>query len=762
MSVTTETNRVAFVGDGSDNSPYAIPFPLRDEDSVEVFFTTDATGAEASKTRVTDYNITLTATFTTASLTLVTTAPASGETMVVRRAEPATRLSTYSNFDGQPASTLNNDYDKNIMSNLTLQEQLDRAILVAKGHPDANLPLTPLNLIGNAGRNVVVNAGETGFELVAVAGFGLTGSGTADTIPLWTPDGITLGNSLISQSAGNVVVGAQLNLFGNLGVFAGFDVDVIQGNLSVFDGTFLANTTGAFPRFSATLEQTKIGSIAAGVAGIAQFDNFTATDFALSQTSAGATVVNAPTGQVVTIAINAVAALTVSPTIVTATGTLTSNSDADGTTILGRARIGSIGTDTMYVSHFDHFLATEFALLQTPAGSTVLNADIGQTINLSINNVSHLLIQTPDIIIPADDLTLTLGDFLVSGGDITVTAGDVTITAGDLMVGAGGVPRATIETFGDIYVGGTNASLSAEDIISTLGFLSGDNSGSPPTDDLVAHISAVAENAHSSGNFMTALAFYTMTGTTLSEGMRLDRLNNLGIGTIDPLADLHIDMKAASTATTLAGSVFLEAAANAGAGNLGASIIFGGADGASTANLGASITAFQDTADTDTTGLIFRTHGSVGGSPRGEAMRLDSSGNLDVNDKARITPLGGWAVKLTNETGSPTVAGQLVVADITVADAFDTAGASSTLLIGVVLDAGVADGSEAWIVISGIADVLIDAGGAALGDRIVASATAGSADVNNSPSNTVHFTELGHVIEAIGGAGVTRCVLHFN
>jgi hypothetical protein len=166
MSITTETTRLAFIGDGSDNSPYAISFPLRDKDSVEMFFVTDSTGAEADKVRVTDYNITLAADFVTATLDLVTTAPATGETMVIRSNEPMTRLSDYSNFDGQPSATTNSDYDKGTMKDRTLQEQLDRAVLVSKGHPNANLPLTPLVLKGNAGKTIVVNSGETDFELL--------------------------------------------------------------------------------------------------------------------------------------------------------------------------------------------------------------------------------------------------------------------------------------------------------------------------------------------------------------------------------------------------------------------------------------------------------------------------------------------------------------------------------------------------------------------------------------------------------------------
>lgn len=216
MSITTETTRIAFVGDGSDNSPYAISFPLRETTSVEVIYVTDSTGVEVVKTITTDYTIAVAADFTSATLTLVTTAPATGETMLIRRNEPATRLSNIKLSDGDPSATRNSDADKGTMEDQTLQEQLDRALVVAKGHPNADLPLTPLNMIGNAGLHIAVNATEDDWALAA--GTALTGSGTLNTIPLWTPDGNTLGDSSMTQSGTAITVGGTLTATGQVTV----------------------------------------------------------------------------------------------------------------------------------------------------------------------------------------------------------------------------------------------------------------------------------------------------------------------------------------------------------------------------------------------------------------------------------------------------------------------------------------------------------------------------------------------------------------
>ncbi len=137
---------------------------------------------------------------------------------------------------------------------------------------------------------------------------------------------------------------------------------------------------------------------------------------------------------------------------------------------------------------------------------------------------------------------------------------------------------------------------------------------------------------------------------------------------------------------------------------------------------------------------------------------------FSVKEKGGITVLGGYAIKLTNKTGSNSVQGQVVIASTTTNDAFAIAALGETQPIGVVLKGGVRDGSEEWVVVSGIADVLIDDGGTALGDRLISSDNigfAGSADVDNAPAVAVHFQEIGHCIEGRVGAGLARAVIHF-
>ncbi len=134
-------------------------------------------------------------------------------------------------------------------------------------------------------------------------------------------------------------------------------------------------------------------------------------------------------------------------------------------------------------------------------------------------------------------------------------------------------------------------------------------------------------------------------------------------------------------------------------------------------------------------------------------------------DRIKRTLIGGIAVLMTNKTGGNTVAGQLleVYSATAIDDAFKTAAANSDAVFGVVLVAGIADGSVAWVVVYGIADVLMDGGGSARGDRLISSPTAGSADVwNVGGAVATHFLEIGHCIETRTGAGLARAILHFN
>lgn len=142
------------------------------------------------------------------------------------------------------------------------------------------------------------------------------------------------------------------------------------------------------------------------------------------------------------------------------------------------------------------------------------------------------------------------------------------------------------------------------------------------------------------------------------------------------------------------------------------------------------------------------------------------------NNKVGISELGGVAVKLTNKTGAPSVKGTIVIADTTTDDAFDIAAADEIQPIGIVYDDGIADGSECWVIIYGIADILLkDTTASTHGNWVYTSDAAGRAEATLAappgggvPELEIHVGEIGHALESIaGGVDVlARVCLHFN
>jgi hypothetical protein len=143
--------------------------------------------------------------------------------------------------------------------------------------------------------------------------------------------------------------------------------------------------------------------------------------------------------------------------------------------------------------------------------------------------------------------------------------------------------------------------------------------------------------------------------------------------------------------------------------------------------------------------------------------------SLTVN-KVMITPLGGIAVRLTNKTGASTVLGEVVQADTTTDDAFKLTDADGNDAIGVIYENGIADGSECWVVMHGIADVALkNETSSTRGNWAGMSDVAGRADMSGAspPAAPAHFKEIGHCLEskAAGAAGVkvlARMAVHFN
>jgi len=132
---------------------------------------------------------------------------------------------------------------------------------------------------------------------------------------------------------------------------------------------------------------------------------------------------------------------------------------------------------------------------------------------------------------------------------------------------------------------------------------------------------------------------------------------------------------------------------------------------------------------------------------------------------------GGYALRLINKTGAPSIKGTLVEASST-AGAFDISDANEDQPIGIVYENGIADGSLCWIITSGRCQVLLkDSTATTAGYWVRTSDTGGRALGSNAtppgggiPELDIHMQEIGHSLETnTGGTNVLVYIIcHFN
>lgn len=140
---------------------------------------------------------------------------------------------------------------------------------------------------------------------------------------------------------------------------------------------------------------------------------------------------------------------------------------------------------------------------------------------------------------------------------------------------------------------------------------------------------------------------------------------------------------------------------------------------------------------------------------------------------ARITNEGGFAYRLYNKTGSASQKGLIVRSSTAMASSVTVADAGIPDPIGVFYEDGVPDGSLAWVVTNGIADVLLeDSTAATLRYWVKMSENQnGRADASiAAPSGGAigeleeHMHEIGHSLESqsAGSDVLCRILMHFN
>lgn len=136
----------------------------------------------------------------------------------------------------------------------------------------------------------------------------------------------------------------------------------------------------------------------------------------------------------------------------------------------------------------------------------------------------------------------------------------------------------------------------------------------------------------------------------------------------------------------------------------------------------------------------------------------------------RITPEGGYAIRVINNTGSATEKGRLVKADTSggLDMAVELTGANDEECIGAFYEDDIADGEYCWVCIGGIVEVLLnDNTGTSVGNWAQTGAAGYCDGAQAAPVPATHWQEIGHIIEAAtaGGAGthqLIKIIMHFN
>ena len=130
MTVSSTTTKNSYSGNGS-LTVFAYGFKVFDEDDIEVILRNDATGTETVQTITTNYSVSNVGNASGGNVTFVT-APASGITVVLRRASPLTQTTDYTPNDPFPAESHEDALDKLTFISQQLQEELDRSIKLSR------------------------------------------------------------------------------------------------------------------------------------------------------------------------------------------------------------------------------------------------------------------------------------------------------------------------------------------------------------------------------------------------------------------------------------------------------------------------------------------------------------------------------------------------------------------------------------------------------------------------------------------------------
>ena len=233
--------------------------------------------------------------------------------------------------------------------------------------------------------------------------------------------------------------------------------------------------------------------------------------------------------------------------------------NTDARVILGRAKFDNYVSDYLYLSHFDQGSATNYALNQSPAGSTSINAPTGQNVALKINNSAKLHIQgtTGNVGIG----TTSPGEKLHVAGNIRVGDSTDTIYSNRFK----GINNADVELRAnngyDLLLNsssGDNVGIGASNPLAKLQ-INGENAGNvfdalllinksttAGTSTKIKFVNSTDATSTFNTNYINSVRNAgsdndLIFGTSNSDRMTIDSSGNVGIGTTSPTYKLDVN-----------------------------------------------------------------------------------------------------------------------------------------------------------------------------------------------------------------------------